>query len=105
MKCTKRCIKKILGTACLSFDEMHTVITEIEAILNSCPLTYIDVEDIDEALTPSHLMHGKRLLTLPDADLTLEEDDRHVLTRKEGYLIRTLCHYFREDRRENIYWS
>ena len=75
---------------------MHTVITEIEAILNNCPLTYIDVEDIGEALTSSHLMHGKRLLTLPDADLTLEEeDDRHVLARREAYLIRTLCHYWR----------
>ena len=96
VKCTKRCIKKILGNPRLSFDEMHTVLTEIEAILNSRPLTYIDVEDIDEALTPSHLMHGKRLLTLPDADLTLEEeDDRHVLTRREAYLIRTLCHYWR----------
>ena len=96
VKCTKRCINKISGNARLSFDEMHTVIIEIEAILNSRPLTYIDVEDIDEALTPSHLMHGKRLLTLPDADLTLEEeDDRHVLTRREAYLIRTLCHYWR----------
>ena len=86
VKCTKRCIKKILGNAPFSFDEMHTVITEIEVILNSRPLTYIDVEDIDETLTPSHLMHGKRLLTLPDADLTLEEeDDRHVLKRREAY--------------------
>ena len=66
------------------FDEMHTVITEIEATLNSRLLTYIDVEDINEALTPSHLMHGKRLLTLPDADLTLEEeDDRHVHSQGE----------------------
>ena len=81
MKCTKRCLKKILGTSCLSFDEMHKVIMEIEAILSNRPLTYIDVEDIDEALNPSHLMHGKRFLTFPDADLTLEdEDDRHVLT-------------------------
>ena len=96
MKCTKQCLKKILGTARLSFDEMHTVITEIEVILNSHPLSYFDVEDIDEALTPSHLMHDKRLLTLPGADLTLEEeDDRHVRTRREAYLIRTLCHYWR----------
>ena len=64
VKCTKRCLKKILGTARLSFDEMHTVITEMEVILNSHPLTYIDVEDIDEALTPSHLMHGMEIVNL-----------------------------------------
>ena len=105
LKCAKRCLKKILGTAHLSFDEMHTVIMEIKAILNSRPLTYIDVKDIDEALTPSHLMHGKRLLTLPDADLTLEEEDySHVLIRKEAYLIRTLCHYWRRWK-GSICWS
>ena len=61
------------------------LLQRFEAILNSRPFTYIDVEDFDEALTWSHLMHGKRLLTLPDVDLTLEaEDDRQVLTRREA---------------------
>ena len=39
---TKLCLKKVMGKALLTFDELRTVITEIENSLNSRPLTYID---------------------------------------------------------------
>ena len=46
-------------------DELQTVIIEIENVLNSRPLTYLYPDEMDEALTPSHLICGRRLLTLP----------------------------------------
>lgn len=49
----------------MSHDELSTLIIEIEAVLNSRPLTYISTEDTTEPLTPSHLMTDRRLLTLP----------------------------------------
>ena len=83
---------------------MNTVTTEIEAILNSHLLTNIDAEDIDEGLTPVHFMYGKRLLTIPDVDLTLEEEDDHcVHTRRKAYLITTSCHYFRRWKEEHLF--
>lgn len=65
IKCVKRCLKKILGTSKLSYDESLTVVVDIEAILNSRPLTYLDSDDVVEPLTPSHLICGKRVLSFP----------------------------------------
>ncbi|KAL5476354.1 hypothetical protein EMCRGX_G026289 [Ephydatia muelleri] len=52
----KKCLKKIVGQAVLTQDELLTTITEVEAILNSRPISYISTEDIEEPLTPSHLI-------------------------------------------------
>lgn len=40
-------------------DELVTATTEVEAILNSRPLSYVSTEDLKEPLTPSHLMVGR----------------------------------------------
>ena len=44
---TKRCLKKIIGKARLSYDELFTAVTEVEGILNSRPLTYVQSDDIE----------------------------------------------------------
>ena len=61
----KRCLKKIICNARLSYDELLTAVTEVEGILNSRPLTYVQSDDIEEVLTPSHLLTGRKLVTLP----------------------------------------
>ena len=66
IKSTKRCLKKTLGRARLTYEELLTVLTEVECILNSRPLTYLYPDDLEEPLTPSHLISGRRLLSLPD---------------------------------------
>ena len=55
--------------------ELQTVLTEVEATLNSRPLTYTytDIND-GPPLTPSHFLCGQRLLTLPD----IEDDSEYV---------------------------
>ena len=63
----KRCLRKVLGNARLSFDELLTVLTEVEATLNSRPLTY-DYDTLgEEVLTPTHLIYGRRLTSLPES--------------------------------------
>ena len=63
---TKRCLRKMLGRASLSYEELLTVIVEIEGMINSRPISYISAADREEPLTPSHLIVGRRLLSLPD---------------------------------------
>ena len=63
---TKKCLRKIIGRAKFSFDELLTAVTEIEFVLNSRPISYVSSSDLDEPLTPFHLLVGRRLSTLPD---------------------------------------
>ena len=61
----KRCLRKTLQNAKLNYDELHTVLVEVEGTVNSRPLTYVSSDDPGEPLTPSHLMYGRRILSLP----------------------------------------
>ena len=85
----KRCLKKTLGNARLTYEELLTVLADIEATLNSRPLSFVSSEDLEEPLTPSHLLQGRRLLTLPTScpdESDLEEVDADELGRRAKYM-------------------
>ena len=65
----KKPLKKILGRSTLRFDELDTVLVEIEAVINSRPLTYVydDEESISYSLTPSDLIYGRRIASTLNA--------------------------------------
>ena len=65
VRSTKRCLK-LIGRSHISLDELTTAFAKIEAVLKSRLLSYVSSEDIDEPLTPSHLIVGWRLLSVPD---------------------------------------
>ncbi len=73
IKSVKRCLYKILKNARVTSKELYMVLTEIESTLNSRPLTFVSTEDLDEPITPSHLINGRRISSLPDADKPGEE--------------------------------
>ena len=63
MQTVKRALRKILRKSSVNYDELLTIITEVEGIINCRPLCYLHTDDTDEILTPSHLMVGRRLLS------------------------------------------
>ena len=50
-------MRKSLGNSKTNRDQLHTLLIEIEAVINSRPLIYIDADiNSSEALTPSHFL-------------------------------------------------
>ncbi|XP_049886914.1 uncharacterized protein LOC126381473 [Pectinophora gossypiella] len=80
VKSTKFHLKRIIGESTLTFEELNTLLTQIEACLNSRPLSPIsDHPDDLDPLTPAHFLVGESLIILPESDYTdLKE---HSLTR------------------------
>ena len=101
--CAKRCLKKTIGKASLTYDELVTVVTEVEVVLNSSPLTYINADNLEELLTPSHLMFGYRVLSLPNAaNVDKEDPDYENLTRRMKYVVSVSEQFWKRWRTEYL---
>jgi len=71
---TKSAIKKVLGRAHISLQVLQTIVVEVEALLNDRPLTYVSHDPKDpEPLTPSHLLSGLRVTSLPYEHYTVDD--------------------------------
>ena len=92
----KSCLRKVLGNARLSLDELNTTLLEVEGILNSRPLTYIYDEIGYEPLTPNHLLHGRRLPLLAnnlEFDANEVDENAAICKKRFWYLIKKLNHF------------
>lgn len=79
VKSTKYHLKRIAGVTRLTFEELSTLTVQIEAILNSRPLSPESNDPNDlRALTPGHFLIGQALTTIPDPDLTSTATNRLV---------------------------
>lgn len=84
-------------------DELITAVVEIEAILNSQPLSYVSIDDLEEPLKPSHLIAGRRLLSLPDTIRHVpDKSTPDVLTQWMKYLNYCLTRFWTCRRREYL---
>ena len=68
IRSVKRCLIKTIDRAMLNYSELHTILVEIEGVVNARPLTYVydDNEGVSYPLTPSHLVNGRNLNWLPN---------------------------------------
>ena len=97
---TKRCLKKMIGRAKLTYDELITLVTEVENVIISRSLSCVTLDDLEQPLTPVHLLSGQRLLNLPEGMCLKDvEDDSEVtakhLSRRLVYLNRVLDEFWK----------
>ncbi|XP_026686425.1 uncharacterized protein LOC103518980 isoform X2 [Diaphorina citri] len=88
IKSFKRHFKASIGNQTLTYEELLTISTQIEACLNSRPLVPMCPDDPDnlDALTPAHFLVGGQLLAVPEnllpADLNINRLTRWKLVEK-----------------------
>ncbi|XP_045459242.1 uncharacterized protein LOC123669695 [Melitaea cinxia] len=68
VKSTKFHVKRVIGDATLTFEEITTLLSQVEACLNSRPISIIHVDEPGEPLplTPGHFLIGEPLVSVPD---------------------------------------
>ncbi|XP_073951812.1 uncharacterized protein [Choristoneura fumiferana] len=71
VKSAKFHIKRVLGNSHLTFEELASLFSQVEAILNSRPLCPLSPSPNDfQPLTPGHFIIGRALTSLPSPQLT-----------------------------------
>ena len=96
----KSCLMRVLGLAKISFKEFKESLLDVEATLNNRPLTYLDEEFGPEALTPNHLIHGRRIPMI--AYEQLESESEVEATRRWKHLQKQLQHFWKRWNHEYI---
>ena len=85
--------------------DIHVNTQKNQKILSSLVPLYMSTEDIEEPLTPSHLLIGRRVLSLPNAAAQTEEFDTsptHLLNKRMRHLQRCLDHFWKRWRSEYL---
>jgi hypothetical protein len=88
IKSMKYHLRRVVGDTKLTFEELSTVLVEIEACTNSRPLTPVSTtEDSIEVLTPGHFLIGQPLEAIPHPLNTTECNSHLTRWHLTQYLV------------------
>ena len=83
--------RRVVGDTKLTFEEATTVLTQIEACMNSRPLVPLPFDDDGvEALTPGHFLIGRALSSLPDDSFSYQS----LSLLKRWHLVQAFVRHF-----------
>ena len=83
VKTMKRHLRRILGLQTLKYEELLTILQQIEAILNSRPLFPMSDDPSDcRAITPAHFIIGDSLLSIAREDTDVPAGQRLKLLQR-----------------------
>ena len=102
---TKRALRKTLGNNCLTERQLETVIVEVETVINTRPLVYVD-DDINSStmITPSHFLSLHSQSIVPDLTGDSNSDLNYEI-EKPTMAQRLLETWKRGQRHLNQFWS
>ena len=75
VKSLKRHLRKTVGLQILSFEELNTVVIQIESILNSRPLAAMSNDPNDlQSITPAHFLLGRAVSDIPNMTNNMDKN-------------------------------
>ena len=93
VKSIKTHLYKIIGNSNLTYEELLTLLVQIEGVLNSRPLCPISSNPNDySALTPAHFLIGEPIIAPPQPEIS---SNKHILNRWQ--LIQSLHQQFAKE--------
>ena len=95
---TKQSLFKSLGKTSLSWNELESVLLDVEVNLNNRPLTYIEDDIQYPIVTPNSMLLNRDTVMLEEDPE--EEDDRNSWKKRQKYIVRCKDATWRRRKRE-----
>ena len=108
MKSIKSPLKKVLGKSRVDVDEMSTMLDEIEAQINSRPLTTVTDEPSEQKyLTPASFLIGRPTMNMPlkprlTEKLKFPQKDLNKFLRQQNKYLNLVWRTFKEEYQRNV---
>ena len=108
MKSIKSPLKKVLGKSCVDVDEMSAMLDEIEAQINSRPLTTVTDEPSEQKyLTPASFLIGRPTMNMPlkprlTEKLKFPQKDLNKFLRHQNKYLNLVWRTFKEEYQRNV---
>ena len=100
----KSAVSRVVGRAKLDFQEFVTLISEVNAILNSRPISYVyDTAGEEEPITPSRLWCGRNITLFPPFyEARIDNKDPEICKKRLKYLEKVLTHFWNRFTRQYL---